>query len=35
MELKVARYERGVALASAGSWEDALTAMRDLGGSRV
>ena len=31
VELKVARDERGVALASAGSWEDALTAARGLG----
>ena len=29
--MKVARDERGVALASAGSWEDALTMARDLG----
>ena len=28
VELKVARDERGVAVASAGSWEDALTAAR-------
>lgn len=31
VELKVARDERGVALALARSWEDALTAVRDLG----
>ena len=31
VELKVARDERGVALASAGSWEDAVAAARDLG----
>ena len=31
VELKVARDERGVALASAGSWEDALAMARDLG----
>ena len=31
LELKVARDERGVALASAGSWEDAVAAARDLG----
>lgn len=33
VELKVSRDERGVALASAGSWEDALMAARDLGAS--
>ena len=33
VELKVARDERGVALASAGSWKDALTAARDMGAS--
>ena len=33
MELKVARYERGVALASVGSWEDALAAAHDPGAS--
>ena len=33
MELRVARDERGVALASAGSWEASLTAVRDLGAS--
>ena len=31
MDLKVARYERSVALASVGSWEDALSAARDVG----
>ena len=31
VELKVARDERGVAVASAGSWEDAVAAARDLG----
>ena len=29
MELKVARDERGVALAAAGSWEDTLVAARE------
>ena len=33
VELKVARDERGVAVASAGSWEDAVAAARDLGAS--
>ena len=33
VELKIARDERGVALASAGSWEDALATARDLGAS--
>ena len=31
VELKVARDERGVALASVGNWEDALMAAHDLG----
>ena len=31
VELKVARDERGVAVAAAGSWEDAVAAVRDLG----
>ena len=31
--LKVARDERGGAVASAGSWEDAIMAARDLGAS--
>ena len=33
VELKVARDERGVALASVGSWEDMLTAARERGAS--
>ena len=33
VELKIARDERGVALASAGSWKDAVAAARDLGAS--
>ena len=33
VELKVDRDERGVALASVGSWEDAVAATRDLGAS--
>ena len=33
VELKVARDERGVAVASAGSWEDVLASVRDLGAS--
>ena len=33
MELKVWRDERVVALASAGSWEDALSATREMGAS--
>ena len=33
VELKVARDERGVAVASAGSWEDALMTVHDLGAS--
>ena len=33
VELKVARDERGVALASMGCWEDALAAAHDLGAS--
>ena len=31
VELKAARDERGVAMASAGSWEDPLAAARDPG----